>query len=40
MFGELGKHMLESARVVPDGPLKAGYHFSYPNLEEALAALV
>ena len=40
MFGELGRHMLDSARVVPDGPLKAGYTFAYPGLAEALAGLV
>jgi len=40
MFGELGQHMLDSARVLPDGALKAGYVFSYPGLNEALPSLV
>jgi len=40
MFGELGQHMLDSARVVPDGALKAGYNFAYPDIDEALASLV
>ena len=32
--------MLDSARVVPDGALKAGYNFAYPDIDEALASLV
>lgn len=40
MFGELGQHMLDSTRVVPDAALKAGYSFAYPAIDEALASLV
>jgi uncharacterized protein (TIGR01777 family) len=39
-FGEFGQHMLDSARVVPDAALKAGYHFRYPVLREALQDLI
>ena len=39
-FGELGQHMLDSARVVPDGPLKHGYTFHYPTLDQALRNLL
>ncbi len=35
-FGELGQHMLDSARVIPDAALKAGYRFHYPELGPAL----
>jgi uncharacterized protein (TIGR01777 family) len=39
-FGELGRHMLDSARVVPDAVLKAGYQFRYPELGQALRNLL
>ena len=39
-FGELGHHMLDSSRVVPDAALKAGYQFRYPDLERALRNLL
>jgi uncharacterized protein len=39
-FGELGQHMLDSARVIPDAPLKAGYRFHYPELGPALRNLL
>jgi len=39
-FGEFGQHMLDSARVMPDAALKAGYHFRYPVLRDALQDLV
>jgi uncharacterized protein len=40
VFGELGQHMLDSSRVVPDAALKAGYQFRYTELSEALKNLV
>jgi len=39
MFVDLGRHMLDSARVVPEAALKAGFAFEYPTLKSALAAL-
>jgi len=39
-FGEIGRHMLDSARVVPDAVLRAGYRFHYPELEPALRNLL
>lgn len=39
-FGELGPHMLDSARVVPDAAFKAGYQFRYPELGPALHNLL
>jgi uncharacterized protein (TIGR01777 family) len=38
-FGDLGKHMLDSARVVPEAALREGFTFRYPELRGALAAL-
>lgn len=38
-FGELAQHMLDSARVVPGEPLKAGFRFRFPELGPALADL-
>ena len=38
-FGEIGRHMLDSARVIPDAALKAGYQFRYPHLGPALRDL-
>ena len=35
-FGELGQHMLDSSRVVPEVALKAGFQFQYPEVEGAL----
>ncbi len=39
-FGELGQHMLDSARVSPEAALKAGFPFSYPDLGPALKDLI
>jgi hypothetical protein len=39
-FGEFAQHMLDSARVVPDGPVKAGFRFRFPELGPALADLM
>jgi len=39
-FGELGSHMLDSARVIPASPLEAGFGFGYPELRAALRNLV
>ena len=39
-FGELAQHMLDSARVIPAAPLKAGFEFRYPEIGEALRDLV
>jgi uncharacterized protein (TIGR01777 family) len=35
-FGELAQHMLDSARVVPEAAIRAGFRFRYPDLREAL----
>jgi uncharacterized protein (TIGR01777 family) len=40
MFGELGQHMLDSTRVVPDAAVKAGFKFRYSYIGEALRNLV
>lgn len=40
VFGELGQHMLDSARVVPEAALKAGAKFRYPELGGALRELL
>jgi uncharacterized protein (TIGR01777 family) len=39
-FGEMGQHMLDSARVIPDAALKAGFRFQYPELGPALRDLL
>jgi uncharacterized protein (TIGR01777 family) len=39
-FGELGPHMIESARVIPEAALKAGFPFRYPVLGGALGSLL
>jgi uncharacterized protein (TIGR01777 family) len=39
-FGELGQHMLDSARVVPQAALDAGYGFRYPEIGPALENLL
>lgn len=39
-FGEVGQHMLDSARVVPEAALNAGYRFRYPELGPALKNLL
>lgn len=39
-FGELGQHMLDSARVIPDAALKANFSFRYPELGLALKNLL
>src|SRR5580658_7073534 len=39
-FGELGRHMLDSSRVVPEAALKAGFQFGYPELAGALRDLL
>jgi hypothetical protein len=39
-FGEFAQHMLDSARVVPDGPVKASFRFRFPELGPALADLM
>lgn len=38
-FGELAQHMLDSARVMPEEPQKAGFRFRFPELGSALADL-
>ena len=35
-FGEFGQHMLDSARVVPEAALSAGFRFRHPDPGEAL----
>jgi hypothetical protein len=36
VFGELGQHMLDSARVIPEAALRAGFQFRYPEVGGAL----
>jgi uncharacterized protein (TIGR01777 family) len=36
VFGEVGQHMLDSARVVPEAALKAGYGFRFTDVGTAL----
>ena len=39
-FGEMGQHMLDSARVVPAAAVHAGFQFQYPELKAALRNLL
>jgi hypothetical protein len=39
-FGELGQHMLDSSRVVPEAALKAGFAFRFAEVEAALRDLL
>jgi uncharacterized protein len=39
-FGELGQHMLDSARVVPEAALKSSFQFEYAQLGAALKQIV
>ena len=39
-FGEMGQHMLDSARVIPEAATKAGFSFRYPQLAPALQDLL
>jgi uncharacterized protein (TIGR01777 family) len=39
MFGEMGQHMLDSARVIPEAAVAAGFTFRYPLLRAALSGL-
>jgi uncharacterized protein len=39
-FGEMGQHMLDSARVIPEAASKAGFPFRYPELGPALRDLL
>jgi len=39
-FGELGQHMLDSSRVIPDAALKARFPFHFPELAPALRDLL
>lgn len=38
-FGELGGHLLDSARVVPQAALRAGYQFRHTEVGEALRSI-
>jgi hypothetical protein len=40
VFGELGQHMLDSSRVIPEAALKAGFQFQYPEPGPALHDLL
>ncbi len=40
MFGELGQHMLDSARVIPGAALKTNFPFRFPDLGPALRDLI
>ena len=39
-FGEMGQHMLDSSRVVPEAGLKAGFRFRYAELGPALRDII
>lgn len=39
-LGEMSTLVLDGQRALPESLLKAGYHFRYPNLEEALRGLL
>ncbi len=39
-FGELGQNMLDSARVIPQAALEAGFPFRYTELDAALRNLI
>jgi len=39
-FGELGRHMLDSARVIPEAAMQAGFRFCHPELHAALRDLL
>jgi uncharacterized protein (TIGR01777 family) len=39
-FGELGQHMLDSSRVIPQAAQRAGFQFRYPELGPALRELL
>ena len=39
-FGELGQHMLDSSRVIPEAAMKASFPFRYPELAAALRDLL
>jgi hypothetical protein len=39
-FGEFAQHILDSARVLPEAALKAGFRFGYPELKGALGNLL
>jgi uncharacterized protein (TIGR01777 family) len=40
LFGEFGRHMLDSARAVPKAALRSGFNFTYPQLQPALDVLL
>ena len=40
LVGELADHVLQSTRVMPVAAQHAGYHFLFPELEQALASLI
>jgi uncharacterized protein len=39
-FGEMGQHMLDSTRVIPEAALRADFKFQYPELGPALRDLL
>lgn len=39
-FGELGQHMLDSSRVIPEAAVQAGFRFRFPELGPALRDLL
>jgi hypothetical protein len=39
-YGEFAQHMIDSARVVPEALVKAGFRFRHPELPEALRDLL
>jgi uncharacterized protein len=40
VFGEMGQHMLDSTRVIPDAALEANFQFRYPDVGPALRDLL
>lgn len=39
-FGEFARHMLDSARVIPDAAIRAGFQFQFPEIGPALSNLL
>lgn len=40
MFGEMSRILLESQRIVPEGPARAGFEWRFPRLPDALQDVV